>query len=195
MRGGFEYALIGITVLLAFFCFLIGMDKMIKLIIGTTLLIVIVIGWSALLETFAFQLIKLWETWSFLGIAQKTLLSIVQNIDTTTSVLFFVGLMIIMINYTHLDIIFDSFFLSSQAQQILLVPAAIVSIIIGLAVAVVGVDVVDPEKLQTLASLLTSNIKAQMMIMYLPLWILLQGCVSLFLVSSIGLAFGRSSGE
>lgn len=195
MRGGFEYALLAVIALLAFFCFLIGMDKMIKLIIGTTILIVIILWRWMLLQTFLFQLMYVGPARSLFGIAQETLVSIVQSIDTTTSVVLFVGLMIVVMTYTHLDIVFDNFTLSSQVQQLLLVPLAIMSLLIGLAVAVIGVDIMNPEKLITIAQLLTHNIQVQRMILYLPLWIMIQGLCSLGLVSSFGLVFWKHGWE
>ena len=183
--------MIGVLALLVFFCFLMGIDKMLKLILGTTVLMVVVLWWSALLRTRTFFLNKLWESWTLVWIEQTTLLNIVQSIDTTTSILLFVGLMIVVMSYAKLDIIFDSMYLSPQAQQLVLAPAAIISLVVGLSVSVVWIDVFDPIKLQIIASTLTTNSQVQTMIMYLPFWFMLQGCIVLSLISSRGVGLNR----
>lgn len=192
MVWGFEYGLLWVFVLLGFFCFLIGMEKMIKLVLGSTILMVIVLGWSGLLATRTMLVTRLWTTRTFLGLTQSTVLSIIDSVDTVTSILLFVALMVVVISYTDIGVIFDSHTISPQMQQIMLVPAAIISIVIGMAVAVIGIGVFNPLTLQTLAGSLTTNPQWQLVVLYLPLGVLLQWCLSLWLISSLSIEFHRS---
>ena len=197
MTGWFEYGLLGVLVLLGFFCFLIGLDKMVKLVLGTTILIVVVLGRSALLQTWTYFLTQMGTTRTFIGLSQPTLLMILQSIDLVSSVIIFIGAMIVIITYGRIDISLDSVSLSPHIQQLVLVPLAIVSVIIGLSVAIRGVDILNPIRMAAVASTLTTNRNIQLLIRYLPLGIIVQWLISLRLIASldIGFGYGKTSDE
>jgi hypothetical protein len=168
-----------------------GTDKMVKLVIGTSILFVIILGRSGLLQTWNYYLIQMWADGLLLGISQPTLLTIVQSIDSVTGVLIFLSGMVVMMKYTYLDIAFDNGKFSPQAQQLLLIPLSLFSLIVGLTVAVIGIDVFSPTKLYALANILTRSFEFQTLIRYLPFCVMLQGAMSLFLVSSLDFGFGE----
>lgn len=147
---------------------------MVKLVIGTTILIVLVLGLSGLFQSRLYMLTQLGTEWTLIGIAQPMLLTIIRSVDVTMNVVLFVGGMITMIHYSHLDIALGSLSLSQQSQQVLLVPLAIISIIVGMAVAVLGVDVFDAQRLYTLSLTLTQSTDIQRVVRYMPFWVLLQ---------------------
>ena len=147
---------------------------MVKLVLGTTILIVVVLGRSALLQTWTYFLTQMGTTRTFIGLSQSTLLMILQSIDLVSSVIIFIGAMIVIITYGRIDISLDGISLSPHVQQLALVPLAIVSVIIGLSVAIRGVDILNPIRMAAVASTLTTNRNIQLLIRYLPLGIIVQ---------------------
>ena len=99
---------------------------------------------------------------------------ILQSIDLVSSVIIFIGAMIVIITYGRIDISLDSVSLSPHIQQLVLVPLAIISVIIGLSVAIRGIDILNPIRMAAVASTLTTNRNIQLLIRYLPLGIIVQ---------------------
>lgn len=111
---------------------------------------------------------------TFFGISYANRRAIVDSIDSTTAIMLYVGGIIIMITYSQLGVIFNTDQMGEKMYHILLVPCTIMSVMVGMAVALIGMNVFIPPMLNLIAKSMTSNINAQAVIELLPFFVFLQ---------------------
>lgn len=177
----FQYILFGVVILLAFFVFLIGINKMFQVIVSTSFIILVVLWWSGLFVYLKYYLSVHSEIMLF-SFSNISLIEFLNSADTTTNILLFVGLLIYAIHYsdTHLQPSGNMF--SSKLLQVALVPIAIMSMIVGLSISVVGIDLFSLWFLQQLATNFSNNTIIFNYIFFLPVALLLQGLITLLLL-------------
>lgn len=132
---------------------------------------------------------------TLLGISYANRRAIVDSVDSTTAIMLYVGGIIIMITYSQLGVVFNTDQMGEKLYHILLVPCTIMSVIVGIAVALIGMGVFVPTTLHLIAVSMTSNIHAQATIELLPFFVFVQGLISLLLVSSLGIEFRKGREE
>lgn len=176
-----EYGFLGIILLLAFFSFLIGTQKMLQLIVSTSFIMLILLWRSGSLAYLAYYIGQT-PAISVFSFSNLDLVQFVHNADTTTSLLIFSWLIIYAIHYSNHSFPLSSSLFSSKIAQILISPLAIMSMILCLSVAILGVNVFSLVFLQqTISSLWADNIVSKYLL-FLPLCLLLQGLLTLLLL-------------
>ncbi len=191
----FEYALIAIIVLIGFFCLMIGLERMIKIVVGTSIVMVITLWWLGTMTWLTNVLSTFVQSETFFGISYANRRTIVDSTDSTTAIMLYVGGIIIMITYSQLGVIFNTDQMGEKMYHILLVPCTIMSVMVGIAVALIGMNVFTPPMLNLIAKSMTTNINAQAIIELLPFFVFLQWVISLLLVSSLGIEFRKGREE
>lgn len=191
----FEYALIAIIVLIGFFCLMIGLERMIKIVVGTSIVMVITLWWLGTMTWLTNVLSTFVQSETFFGISYANRRAIVDSTDSTTAIMLYVGGIIIMITYSQLGVIFNTDQMGEKMYHILLVPCTIMSVMVGIAVALIGMNVFTPPMLNLIAKSMTTNINAQAIIELLPFFVFLQWVISLLLVSSLGIEFRKGREE
>ena len=136
----FEYGFLWIIVLMIFFAFLIGIHKMLQVIVATTCTTLITLWWSWSLSFLSYSIAQQ-GTLQIFGFWSNDIVSFISSAELTTSLLIFVGLLIYTIQYSTSSIVMSSGLLQSKLLQFVRSPLAIVSMIISLTVAVLGIDV------------------------------------------------------
>lgn len=191
----FEYALVAIVVLIGFFCLMIGLERMIKIVVGTSIVMVITLGWLGTMTWLSTMLATFIQSDTFFGISYANWKALVDSADSTTAVIRYVGAIIVMITYSKLAVVFNTDQMGEKMYHILLVPCTIMSVIVGIAVALLGTSIFVPAVLRVIALSVTTNVDAQSIIMLLPLFVFLQWVLSLLLVSSLGIEFRKGREE
>ena len=191
----FEYALVAVVVLIGFFCLMIGLERMIKIVIGTSIVIVMTLWWLGTMAWLTNMLATFVQSETFFGISYANRRAIVDSVDSTTAIMLYVGGIIIMITYSQLGVVFNTDQMGEKLYHILLVPCTIMSVIVGIAVALIGMGVFVPTTLHLIAVSMTSNIHAQATIELLPFFVFIQWLISLLLVSSLGIEFRKGREE
>lgn len=195
MRWWFEYALLAVVVLIGFFCLMIGLERMIKIVIGTSIVMVITLGWLGTMTWLTNVIAAFVQSDTFFGISYANWRAFVDSADATTAIMWYVGGIIVMITYSKLGVVFNTDQMGEKMYHILLVPCTIMSVIVGIAVALVGMNIFIPSALQTIALSVTANTDAHTIIMLLPFFVFLQWIISLLLVSSLGIEFRKGRWE
>jgi hypothetical protein len=180
--GLVEYVALWVVSLLTFFCFLIGVDKMLKIIVSISLFIVILLGRSWFLNYLNYFLMQSSDI-VFFTFSHIELAVFIKSADTTTSILLFIGLLVYAVHYTSSTMDLSSALFSSKiVQQIVLVPCAIFSIILGLSVAIIGIDIFSVSTLQNIATLFSTDSLLYRYVFFLPMLLFLQWLFTLFVL-------------
>lgn len=164
-----------------FFAFLIGIHKMLQVIVATTCTTLITLWWSGSLSFLSYSIAQQ-GTLAIFGFWPSDIIAFISSAETTTSIVIFVWLLVYAIQYATSSVTMTSRILQSKLIQFLLSPLAIFSMIIALTVAVLGINIFS---LSFLSSVLTNFGEQSIIykyIQYLPLGILLQWLITLFLV-------------
>jgi hypothetical protein len=177
----FEYGFLWIIILLTFFSFLIGIHKMLQVIVSTSFIILVLLGRSGFLSFVGYYI---WQQpdITFFSFSNIDIVSFIQSADTTTSLLIFVWLIIYAIHYANNTLHISSSLFSSKLTQIFLAPLAILSMILCLSVAVIGIDIFSLGFLQKIGSSFTVDSVIYKYIFFLPLGIICQWLFTLILL-------------
>ncbi len=177
----FEYAFVWIIILLTFFSFLIGIHKMLQVIVSTSFIILVLLWRSGFLSSLGYYIAQHSDI-TFFSFTNIDLVNFIQSSDTTTGLLIFVWLIIYAIHYANNTLHISSSLFSSKITQIFLAPLAILSMILCLSVAVIGIDIFSLPFLQKIATSFTVDSAIYNYIFFLPLGILAQGLFTLILL-------------
>lgn len=176
-----EYGFLWIIVLLTFFSFLIGIHKMIQVIVSTSFIMLIVLWWSWLLSYVAYYISQTPSIMLF-SFSNIDIVNFIQSADTTTSLFIFVWLIVYAIHYATNTLQLSSSLFDSKLTQIFLAPLAILSMVLCLSVAVIGIDIFSIAFLQKIMSSFGTNSLIYKYIFFLPLWIIFQWLFTLILL-------------
>lgn len=177
----FEYGLLWVIIVLTFFSFLIGVNKMLQVIVSTSFIMLIVLWWSWFLS-YLWYYIALTPSITFFSFTNNDIISFVQSADAMTSLIIFLWLIIYAIHYADMTIPLSSKIFSSKFTQILLSPIAIISVVLSLSVAIIGIDVFSITFLQKIAVTFTSDSFVYHYVFFLPLGIIMQWLLTLVLL-------------
>lgn len=177
----FEYVFLWVLILLAFFSFLIGVHKMLQVIVSTSFVILILLWWSGFLN-YLTNMISQSPNITLFSFSNMDLVSFIQSADTTTSIFIFIGLMVYVVHYTKHNLNIVSPFFQSKLAQVALAPLAILSMVLCLSVAVFGTDIFSLSFLQQAAIAFSTHSFVYYFVFFLPLWLLLQGFITLIIL-------------
>ena len=177
----FEYGFLWIIILLTFFSFLIGIHKMLQVIVSTSFIVLVLLGWSGFLSFLVYYIAQT-PTVTLFYFTNTDLVSFIQSADTTTSLWIFVWLIIYAIHYSNNTLHISSSLFSSKLTQVFLAPLAILSMILCLSVAVIGIDIFSLSFLQKIATSFTVDSVIYKYIFFLPLGIIFQWLFTLILL-------------
>ena len=177
----FEYGFLWIIILLTFFSFLIGIHKMLQVIVSTSFIILVLLWRSGFLSFLGYYISQQSDI-TFFSFANTDIVNFIQSADTTTSLLVFVWLSIYAIHYANNSLHISSSLFSSKFTQVFLAPLAILSMILCLSIAVIGIDIFSLSFLQKIAISFTTDSFVYKYIFFLPLGIICQWLFTLLLL-------------
>lgn len=147
---------------------------MIKIVVGTSIVMVITLGRLGTMTWLSTMLATFIQSDTFFGISYANWKALVDSADATTAVIRYVGAIIVMITYSKLAVVFNTDQMGEKMYHILLVPCTIMSVIVGIAVALLGMNIFTPVALQAIAASVTANTDAQGIITLLPFFVFMQ---------------------
>lgn len=177
---------IGISILgiLVIFSFAIGLEKMIKIILGNYILSSIARASSGAI-TLLINHIQANPDISFFGIGSTTLANFFTNGKTTIILILYIALIVLVYKKSKVYISLPMDEASKKMTQIIFVPLTVISIILTLQIALMGMDVTNMQNLSRLSETLSSNPYIITYFSLTPVWILLHGIVTIFLTSEL----------
>jgi hypothetical protein len=136
------YILITIIGVLTIFSFVIGNEKMIKIILGNYILSSICLATSQSM----LLLINYLNTTpgvTFMGLSSKTLSAFFTNGQTTIILIIYVILLVIIYKKSKINITIPLDVASQKMLQIILTPMTVISIILTLQIAIMGISITN----------------------------------------------------
>ena len=178
------YIFIAVIGILAIFSFAIGIEKMIKIIMGNYILSSIARA-SGSAITLLITYINANPNTSFFGMGSATLANFFTNGKTTIILVLYVLLIVLVYKKSKIHISLPMDDASRKMTQIIFVPLTVISIALTLQVTLMGMDVANIQSLSRLSASISTNPYIIMYFSLTPVWILLHGIVTIFLTSEL----------
>ncbi|HPC34328.1 MAG TPA: hypothetical protein PLP73_01600 [Candidatus Absconditabacterales bacterium] len=165
------YLLIGGVAIIVVLSFVIGLDKMVKIILGNYVLGALLIAISTSIDL---SINAMGETGlaRFLGDGKITILFII-----------YVGLLFLVYRASKIKIDFSGDQIMQKSLYLLFVPMAALSVVITLEIIFFGIDILDPVKVLELAKGFADNIYLQQFIANTPYIILGHALITILITS------------
>jgi len=179
-----NYVIIGITGILAVFSFVMGIEKMIKIILGNYILTGICLAASQSLAIFVVFLSKTPEA-KLLWISYDSLAKFFEYGQTTLILILYAILLVIIYLKSKISIQLPIDEAAQKGLYVLLVPMTVISIILTLQIAIMGIKVIDLQHLQTLSNGMTSWSPLQQFFLLTPVRIFLHGIATIIITSEL----------
>lgn len=178
------YIFIVVLWALVIFSFAIGIEKMIKIILGNYILSSIARASSAAINVLI-NYIKANPDVSFFGMGSTTLANFFTNGKTTIVLILYILLIVLVYKKSKIHISLPMDDASRKMTQIIFVPLTVISIILTLQIALMGMEVTNIQSLSWLGETISTNPYIMMYFSLTPVWILLHGIVTIFLTSEL----------
>lgn len=178
------YIFIVVLGALVIFSFAIGIEKMIKIILWNYILSSIARASSAAISVLI-NYIKANPDVSFFGMGSTTLANFFTNGKTTIILILYILLIVLVYKKSKIHISLPMDDASRKMTQIIFVPLTVISIILTLQIALMGMEVTNIQSLSWLGETISTNPYIMMYFSLTPVWILLHGIVTIFLTSEL----------
>ncbi len=175
-----EYTLIAALIVLMFFAFLIGTNRMLQVIVSAGFIIVIVLWFSWWLQHLI-DILRVTDSIVLFDFTHTELAYFIESASLTLRMLLTGGLLFYVLQYMRYVGGRHSS-LDSRLIQILLVPLAIISMVLSLIVAVLGTSIFAPWFIANTMALYGSTSIVSYTLWWLPWLMVAQGLITLFLV-------------
>ena len=118
-----------------------------------------------------------------MGMSYKTIASFFTNGSTTIILILYVILLVLIYKKSKIRIIVPMDEASKKMLQIILVPLTVISMVLTLQIALMGINVTNIVSIQNLATIISTNPYIVKFISLTPVWILLHGIVTIIITS------------
>lgn len=175
------FLLIAILVILAF---VIGNEKMIKVLLGNYILATVCLAANQSLDILVQFLMKT-PTLKILTFSYNDISTFVMSGKTSIVLILYLLLLFLMYQKSRIRITLPSDEILQKTFSLFLVPLTVVSVILTLEIVILGMNSLSPSSLETLARGFTSNYYIIQFIVLTPVWILLHGLATVLITSEI----------
>ena len=180
----FMYVFVGILFVLVVFCFAMGLEKMIKLLLGNYLLILLILATNqslVLLMDFLQKTPTLVFAWFTFG----SIASFLLQWKMTFMLLLYLGFFFLIYYKSKIRIVLPMDDIVQKILYIALVPLTVVWIIFALVIVFLGTSLFDPAALLNLATQLPQNPIISQAVYLMPVWIFIHALCTILLTSEI----------
>jgi len=178
------YILVWTIWILAIFSFVIGIEKMIKIILGNYILSSICLAATQSIQILVDYLYQN-SNFKFMWFSYQTLWSFFTNAQMTIILILYAILLVIIFQKSKITIRLPMDEVTKKTLYIILVPLTVISVILTLQVAIMWLSVLSLAKLQNVASNLTTNIYLYKFFTLTPIWILLHWIATIVITSEL----------
>ncbi len=175
-----NYIVIWVASLLAIFSFVIGIEKMIKIIIGNYILMAVSLAANESINILINFLNQTPEAKS-LWIIHSKLANFLSMWHTTFILILYVALLVIIYLKSKFYIRLPSDQNIQKSLYIILVPMTVISFVLTLQIALIGTQILDVSQLTHLTKNIAGNNYAYKFMTLTPIWILLHGVITIII--------------
>lgn len=178
MEGSLQTALVAIAGMITLLGIILGLEKMIRIIMGNYLIASIILWLSNLIDLVSGRLLIWATTWRWVDGIQQSVASLLSAGKPTLLLTVYFILLIFITTKSHLGIGKVKHELFRWVFFIIFLPCTVISMMLTMALAIYGNQIMDLEKLAILAKQFESLPWVYDFIMLTPLWIVLPGVVT-----------------
>lgn len=176
------YGIVALIGILAIFSFTIGIEKMIKIILGNYILSSICLAASQSINL-AVEYIKKTPELTFMGFSYTKIANFLGNGSMTIILILYIILLIVIFKTSKIKISLPDDEAIKKMLQILFVPITVISIILTLQIAILGIDGINISTISSIANMVANNIYMFTFVSFTPVRILIHGIVTILITS------------
>lgn len=178
------YIIVWIIWLLAVFAFVIGIEKMVKIVLGNYILGSICLAASQSIDLLINFVAKTPEL-KMAGMSYESVWVMLSNSKTAIVLIIYVVLLVVIYKNSSIKITLPMDPVAQKWILVFLVPLTVLSMILTLQIAVMWVNAINAVQLQALANTLTTNVTIYNFLIMTPVWILLHGLATILISSEL----------
>lgn len=178
MEGSLQTALVAIAGMITLLGIILGLEKMIRIIMGNYLIASIILWLSNLIDLISGRLLIGATTGRRVDGIQQSVASLLSAGKPTMLLTVYFTLLIFITTKSHLGIGKVKHELFRWVFFVIFLPCTVISMMLTMALAIYGNQIMDLEKLAVLAKQFESLPWIYDFIMLTPLWIVLPGVVT-----------------
>lgn len=176
------YAIVVLVAILAIFSFTIGIDKMIRIILGNYILSSICLAAGQSINLGVEYMSKHPEL-SFMGFWYDKVANFLNNGNMTIVLILYVILLFVIFKKSKIRISLPDDEALKKMLQIIFVPLTVISMVLTLQIAILGMDGINITAISSVAAAVANNPYIFQFVSLTPVWILLHGIVTVIITS------------
>ncbi|MDD3263113.1 MAG: hypothetical protein PHR61_04705 [Candidatus Absconditabacteria bacterium] len=175
------FLLLAILVILAF---VIGNEKMIKVLLGNYILATLCLAANQSLDVLV-QFLMTTPNLEILNISYENIANFVIAGKTSIVLILYLLLLFLMYQKSRIRITLPGDEILQKTFSLFLVPLTVISLILTLEIVILGMNSLSPSSLETMARSFTNNYYIINFIVLTPVWILLHGLATVLITTEI----------
>ncbi len=176
------YAIVIFVGILAIFAFTIGIEKMIKVILGNYILSSICLAaWQSI--NLAVEIMKKTPELRFMGFSYDKVANFLSNGNMTIVLIIYVIFLLVIYKTSKIKIWLPTDEAMKKMLQIIFVPLTVISMILTLQIAILGINGINITAISSIANTVANNPYIFQFVSLTPVWILLHGIVTILITS------------
>lgn len=178
------YIFFGILAILLVFCFAIGTEKMIKLLLGNYLLMLFALAGHQSLVILSVFLQKT-PTLEFMWLSYTSIANFLSNGKMSFVLIMYILLSILIYYKSKIRIVLPLDDIVQKILYIFLAPFTSVGIVLALLIAIFGISIFNPDTLVNLPTWFPQNQLFFDITSWMPLWVFLHALCTILLTSEV----------
>ena len=176
------YAIVLLVGVLAIFSFSIGIEKMIKIILGNYILSSICLAASQSIDLAVIAMKKTPEL-TFMGFSYDKVANFLNNGSMTIILILYIILLLIIFRTSKIKIALPNDEAIKKMLQIIFVPLTVISIILTLQIAILGINEISINTISSIANTVANNKYMFTFVSLTPVRILIHGIITILITS------------
>lgn len=176
------YAIVILVGVLVVFSFTIGIEKMIKIILGNYILSSICLAAGQSISLLV-EMMKKTPEIRFMGFSYDKIANFLNDGNMTIVLILYIVLLFIIFRTSKIKISLPNDEAIRKMLQLIFVPLTVISMILTLQIAILGINGINIVAISSVAQMVANNIYMFQFVSLTPVWILLHGIVTILITS------------
>ncbi len=176
------YGIIVLIGILVIFSFSIGMEKMIRIILGNYILSSICLAASQSIQL-AVEYMKKTPELSFLWFTHTKFANFLDNGSTMIVLIIYILLLVIVFRTSKIRIVLPGDEAIRKMLQLIFVPLTVISMVLTLQIALLWMSGININGISSIATVVANNPYMFKFVSLTPVWILLHGILTILITS------------
>jgi hypothetical protein len=176
------YAIVILVGVLVVFSFTIGIEKMIKIILGNYILSSICLAAGQSISLLV-EMIKKTPEIRFMGFSYDKIANFLNDGNMTIVLILYIVLLFIIFRTSKIKISLPNDEAIRKMLQLIFVPLTVISMILTLQIAILGINGINIVAISSVAQMVANNTYMFQFVSLTPVWILLHGIVTILITS------------